>query len=119
MWGAVNAEYADGRGSGENCLEMVITDLFRGSSIPAGPAENQFLQGISHDGRVMRRVAASVHPDIYDAMRSDNSNRWPEAIAQSYRMAGIESRVSEALKIRLLAQCGSHLPSVWRGRYMR
>ena len=57
---------------------------------------NAILIGISREGRVVRWLSAYIIPELYQRLRADPCKSWNEAIAQSYFLAGIESRATVA-----------------------
>ena len=74
--------------------KYIFTSVFSGSNIPKEFATSDILRGISREGRVFRWLSASVLPELYGLLRADPEKSWPEASAQSYFLAGIESRVT-------------------------
>ena len=73
--------------------KYIFTSVFSGSTVPKEFATNDILRGIYREGRVIRWLSASVLPELYGRLCADPEKPWPEASAQSYFLAGIESRV--------------------------
>ena len=56
----------------------------------------QYVRKLTREGREMRRMEASVIPDVYDAMRADERQIWADASDTSHFRAGIESSVADS-----------------------
>ena len=76
--------------------KYIFSSVFSGSATPKELANNAILRGISREGRVVRRLSAYIIPELYELLRADTYKSWPEARAQSYFLAGIESRMTFA-----------------------
>ena len=82
--------------SNSDCKQLCIA-VFNGGAIEDKYVDNAHLKNISREGRVMRWMATHMIPDVYEKLDIEGKKNWAEASAQSYFLAGVESRVLEAL----------------------
>ena len=75
-------------------IKFVFTSVVSGSPIPKDLPSNAIHRGISRECRVVRWISAYIAPELYERLRADPCKSWPDASAQSYFLAGIESRVA-------------------------
>ena len=75
--------------------------------MPKDLETNALIRGISREGRICRWQSVRVIPEVYERLQHDPCKPWPDAIAQSYYLAGIAAMVMFAFYQFCKNLCGS------------
>ena len=76
--------------------KKVVLEVVSGSAIPSHLTSNDFLQKLSSASRMLRWLAISLMPDVFDQLLSDDT-RWAEASTFSFMWQGVEDYVISSI----------------------
>ena len=60
---------------------------------------------MSREGRVIRWLATTLVPEVYDRLVGEEKKKWAEGSAQSYFLARIEARVMDSFAAHCVEIC--------------
>ena len=93
--------------TGKELLNAVAHGKLYPDKLPS--KANEFLTKIKNESKMLRWLACSTRPDLYETFRADASRQWPEATTFHYWWTPVEDYCLGALLKLVKSRCIGHI----------